>query len=143
MGKNEENKRKKEKYAFLDNLAEETHVTQNDGSGDILNMGFGGNDNTQHGVSSNIETSAFGFDLSGGANTESQNTQNQPIQQVQSNTTGGGSAFGFDLSAGGNMTGDNTTGAQSTGTTQTQSPMMNPMMTQQMLTQNTMNRQLM
>jgi len=114
----QEQQRKKEKFAFLDNLAADAGVNQQNNSGDIL--GFGSNTNNAQTQSSQPSGasigggSAFGFDLSGSGNQQSQ------VQPVQTQATSGagvsGSAFGFDLSGSGASTQQQQVPQQSTAT---------------------------
>eukprot|EP00485_Elphidium_margaritaceum_P014945 CAMPEP_0202726072 /NCGR_PEP_ID=MMETSP1385-20130828/184424_1 /ASSEMBLY_ACC=CAM_ASM_000861 /TAXON_ID=933848 /ORGANISM="Elphidium margaritaceum" /LENGTH=852 /DNA_ID=CAMNT_0049392285 /DNA_START=180 /DNA_END=2739 /DNA_ORIENTATION=- len=112
----EKQQRQKANYAYLDVLANEAHVSQNDVSGDIMSMAMGAAQNTQQQQQQQASTtqSAFGFQLDGNnaaaaaaaAGNISQPQQQpqmtasqQPPQQQQQQSNMGASAFGFDLGA--------------------------------------------
>eukprot|EP01083_Nonionella_stella_P176917 620360_1 len=161
-----ESKRKKENYAFLDMVANDTNVAQNNDDGDILGI-MKTAANTQQNAAAASGSSAFGFDLSGdNAQTQTQNVNAQAsaggggasvfvfelsggaaqqTQGVQQQTeaqpkasTGGGSTFGVDcVSSGGGGIAPTSTNNANRMTQQ----MMNPMMTPQMMQQSQQSQQ--
>jgi len=112
MQKAEEQKRSKEKYNFLDDLANETGVSQTSNAaaddGGILGIGFGAKTSapasaTQQAPSQS--TSAFGFELTASGGGGAAANASAATQQSSSGGGSGGSAFGFDLGgASGNQT---------------------------------------
>merc|ERR1712176_1642225 len=100
----EDQKRKKSEYAYLDVLANDANVSQQNTttSNDILNMMSNPTAQANNSQAQTAENSgsAFGFDLGGNTNANVQ-------PAAQNANGGGGSAFGFDL--GGNAGASNQT----------------------------------
>jgi len=119
----EDQKRKKSEYAYLDVLANDANVSQQNTttSNDILNMMSNPTAQANNSQAQTVENSgsAFGFDLGGNANS---NANVQP-SVAQTANGGGGSAFGFDL--GGNGGASNLSTNQSNSSSMNSSVIMN------------------